>query len=146
MTQVIIGLEKDFLDESYDDSSYLYLSIICGALKYCLGQASTMSFIKLGYIFDKAIHLEKNAFKSKSTLSTWNISSTFRKFLIMAFKNKFIEIIPKGPELKISLSPEGEEYISEIEALEVFLEHLDYLKNISLPENKFDNFSFRCGC
>ena len=142
--EISIELNSEFLDESHSDSSYLYLSVICGALKYCLGQASSMSFIKLAYIFDKTTSLEPNAFESKATLATWDISKVFKSTLIIAYKNEYIDFHPKESKLRISLSPKGDDYILSLESLGVFKEYREYLNKIKLPENRFDDIKLRC--
>ncbi len=135
-----IQLKSQFLDSAPDNSTLTHLAIICGALKHCLGSAKTMSFIKLAYIFDKAINLEANAFASKITLSPWNIDNDFKKSLIMAESIGFIELLTdKSKEIRISLIDKGEIYLSSVETHQAFESYLDYLKEIKIPENRFDN-------
>ncbi|BBB29913.1 hypothetical protein [Neptunomonas japonica] len=135
-----IQLKPQFLDSAPDNSTLTHLAIICGALKHCLGNAKTMSFIKLAYIFDKAINLEANAFASKITLSPWNIDNDFKKSLIMAESIGFIELLTdKSKEIRISLIDKGEIYLSSVETHQAFVNYLEYLKESKIPENRFDN-------
>ncbi len=133
-----IQLESTFLDSAPDNSSFTHLTIICGALKYCLGSAKTMSFIKLAYIFDNTLKLEKYAFSSKITLSSWNIDSDFKRSLILAEFNKYIELLPdKSNELRVNLTDEGSAYLFSVEKHEAFKNYLHYLMDIKIPENRF---------
>ncbi len=135
-----VELKSKFLDSAPDNSTLAHFVIICGALKHCLGSASTMSFIKLAYIFDKTINLEANAFASKITLSSWNIDNDFKKSLIMAESNDFIELlVDSSKEIRISLTDKGDIYLSSVEIYQVFANYLEYLKEIKIPENRFDN-------
>lgn len=136
-----INLGSQFLDGAPDNSTITQIAIICGALKYCLGGAKTMSFIKLAYIFDKAINLEVNAFKSKTTLSPWNIDNDFKRSLIIAESNNYIEILPdkSSSGVRISLSDKGDVYLSSVETHRAFVNYLGYLKEIKIPENRFEN-------
>lgn len=135
-----IQLKSQFLDSAPDNSTLIHMTVICGALKYCLGSARTMSFIKLAYIFDKTISLEANAFSSKITLSSWNIDSDFKRSLIMADSNEFIELLTdKSKELRMSLTDKGEMYLESVEAHKAFVKYLEYLKETKIPENRFDN-------
>jgi len=139
-----IQLNPSFLDGSPSNSTLIHLAIICGALKYCLGNAKTMSFIKLAYIFDKAINLEENAFSSKITLSSWNIDNDFKKSLIIAESNRFIDLLTdNSKEIKISLTDKGDIYISSVETHQTFKNYLDYLKKIKISENRFNNLIIR---
>lgn len=139
-----IKLKSQFLDGAPENSTLTHLAIICGTLKYCLGNAKKMSFIKLGYIFDKTINLEKNAFSSKITLSPWNIDYDFKKSLILAQSIEFIELLTdNSKEAKISITTKGDIYISSVEHHQVFKNYLDYLKEINIPENRFNNPIFR---
>jgi len=135
-----IQLNPQFLDSAPDNSTLTHFAIICGALKHCLGNAKTMSFIKLAYIFDKARNLEANAFASKITLSSWNIDNDFKKSLIMAEYNDFIELlIDNSKEIRISLTDKGGIYLRSLETHQAFVNYLEYLKKIKIPENRFDN-------
>tara|TARA_R110001583_G_scaffold59030_1_gene175667 strand:- start:2415 stop:2852 length:438 start_codon:yes stop_codon:yes gene_type:complete len=136
-----IQLKSQFLDSAPDNSTLTHLAIICGALKYCLGNAKVMSFIKLAYIFDKTINLEANAFASKITLSSWNIDNDFKKSLIMAESNGFIEFLidKSSKEIRMSLTDKGDVYLSSVETHQAFANYLEYLKEIKIPENRFDN-------
>ncbi|BCD99660.1 hypothetical protein [Marinagarivorans cellulosilyticus] len=136
-----IQLKPQFLDSAPDNSTLTHLAIICGALKHCLGSATTMSFIKLAYIFDKTINLEANAFSSKITLSSWNIDNDFKKSLIMAESNEFIELLidKTSKEMKISLTDKGDIYLISVEKHQAFTNYLEYLKDIKIPENRFNN-------
>ena len=135
-----IQLKSQFLDSAPDNSTLTHLVVICGALKYCLGTSKAMSFIKLSYIFDKAINLESNAFSSKITLSSWNIDNDFKKSLIMAENNGFIEIsINTSNEIRISLTDKGDIYLCSVEVNQAFLNYLEYLKEVIIPESRFDN-------
>jgi len=135
-----IQLKPQFLDSAPDNSTLTHLAIMCCALKHCLGSAKTMSFIKLAYIFDKAINLEANAFASKITLSSWNIDNDFKKSLIMAESNGFIELlVDKSKGIRISLTDKGNIYLGSVETHQAFLNYLEYLKEIKIPENRFDN-------
>ena len=135
-----IQLKSHLLDIAPENSTLTHLSIICGALKYCLGSAKTMSFIKLGYIFDKSINLKENAFSSKITLSPWNIDYDFKQSLILAQSIEFIELhTDNSKEVKISLTSKGETYLSSVDQHEAFKNYQDYLKEIKIPENRFNN-------
>ncbi len=141
---ITIQLKSEFLDSAPDNSTLTHLAIICGALKYCLGGAKTMSFIKLAYIFDKTLNLEANAFASKITLSSWNISRDFKKSLIMAESNELIELLTdSSKEIRISLAGSGEAYLNFVETNEAFVSYLDYLKEIRISENRFDSLIIR---
>ena len=89
-----------------------------------------MSFIKLSYIFDKTINLETNAFSSKITLSSWNIDNDFKKSLIMASSNEFIELVTdkSSGRIVISLTDKGDIYLSSVETYQAFVNYLEYLK------------------
>ncbi|WP_028302370.1 hypothetical protein [Oceanospirillum beijerinckii] len=136
-----IQLKSRFLDCAPDNSTLTHLAIMCGALKYCLGSAKTMSFIKMAYIFDKTINLEANAFSSKITLSSWNIDNDFKKSLIMAESNGFIELIvdKSSKGVRISLTDKGDMYLGLVEGHKAFSNYLEYLKEVKIPENRFDN-------
>lgn len=136
-----IRLNSTFLDSAPDNSTLTHLAIICGALKHCLGGAKAMSFIKLSYIFDKTINLETNAFSSKITLSSWNIDNDFKKSLIMASSNEFIELVTdkSSGRIVISLTDKGDIYLSSVETYQAFVNYLEYLKEIRISENRFDN-------
>ncbi|CAM3505368.1 hypothetical protein [Parendozoicomonas haliclonae] len=136
-----IQLKSHFLDSAPDNSTLTHLAIICGALKHCLGNAKTMSFIKLTYIFDKTINLKANAFSSKITLLPWTIDNDFKKSLIMAESNHFIELLTdkSSKEIKISLTDKGDIYLSSVETHHAFADYLEYLKEIKIPENRFEN-------
>ncbi|RBP84312.1 hypothetical protein EBI01_05905 [Marinomonas rhizomae] len=140
-----IQLKPQFLDSAPDNSTLTHLAIICGALKYCLGSAKTMSFIKLTYIFDKTLNLEANAFSSKITLSSWNIDNDFKKSLIMAESNGFIELLTDkaSKEIRISPTDKGDIYLSSVETHQAFVNYLEYLKEIKIPENRFNNLIIR---
>jgi len=140
-----IELNPKFLDSAPDNSALTHLAIICGALKHCLGSAKTMSFIKLAYIFDKTINLEANAFSSKITLSSWNIDSDFKKSLIMAEYSEFIELLTDkaSKEIRMSLTDKGDIYLSSVETHQAFENYLEYLKEIKIPENRFNNLIIR---
>jgi hypothetical protein len=140
-----IRLKSQFLDSAPGNSTLTHLAIICGALKYCLGSAKSISFIKLVYIFDKTINLEANAFSSKITLAPWNIDNDFKKSLIMAEFNDYIELIPdkSTKELRIFLTEKGEVYLSSIETNKVFSRYFEYLKEVRIPENRFHNPTIR---
>ena len=140
-----ISIQSEFLDDTPNNSMFLHLTIICGALKFCLGQSKKMSFIKLAYIFDKTINLESGAFSSKITLSPWLIGADFKKSLVISEAHEYIEFHSKdGKGIKISISSKGEEYISNIEGLNIFQNYLDYLREIKLAENRFESPTIRC--
>jgi hypothetical protein len=136
--KIDISLQSDFLDDTPNNSAYLHLAIITGALKYCLGQSKSMSFSKLAYIFDKAINKEAGAFKSKITLSPWIISSDFKKSLLIAEAHNYIELNPSpSNEIKINNSQDGDEYIAKIENLNIFEDYIEYLKKSKITEARF---------
>ncbi|EHJ03306.1 hypothetical protein [Marinobacter manganoxydans] len=137
-------ITERFLGETPAESSFLHLTIVCGALKYCLGRSKGLSFIKLAYIFDKTILLDEGAFSSKVTLLPWNISSIYRTSLIMAEANGFIEINSKSSgEMSINLKGLGFEFISEIEKADAFSKYIRFLKLANIPENRFDFLTIR---
>lgn len=139
-----IELKSQFLDGAPENSTLTHLAIICGALTYCLGAANTMSFIKLAYIFEKTINLEENAFSSKITLSTWNIDNDFKRSLIMAESNQFIEmLIDKSGEMRLSIIEKGNLYLHALEKHGAFKNYLDYLKEIKISESRFNNIIIR---
>lgn len=139
-----IELNSRPLDNSPDNSTLTHFAIICGALRYCLGSARSMSFIKLAYIFDKTINLEENAFSSKVTLSAWNIDKDFKKSLILAEANGFLEFNSANKaRVKISISDAGNEYLTSIEKNQVFTKYLKYLKDVKIPENRFNKITIR---
>lgn len=139
-----IEIHRDHLSQTPLDSRYLHLTILCGALKYCLGPAKKMSFIKLGYIFDKTIILEAGAFKSKLTLSAWSVGSTYKKALIFSEANNFIEITDnKSKGILINISENGDDFIRNIEKLDVFNEYIEYIKEINITESRFDDITIR---
>lgn len=139
-----IQLNPSFLDGAPSNSTLAHLAIICGALKHCLGGAKAMSFIKLAYIFDKAINLEENAFSSKITLSSWNIDNDFKKSLIIAESNRFIEFLTDNSKgIKISLTDKGDIYLGSVEMHQAFKNYLDYLKEIKITENRFNSLIIR---
>lgn len=142
--KIDIDFSDDLLDGMPTDSTFLHLTIICGALKHCLGTSKTMTFIKLAYIFDKTLNLEEGAFLSKITLSPWLISKVFKKSLIIAAANEYLELNAKeGKEIRISITSKGSYFIEKVERLNAFRAYLDYLKEIKLAENRFDNLKFR---
>nr|WP_324259396.1 hypothetical protein [Cellvibrio fontiphilus] len=133
-----IQLKSHFFDTAPENSTLTHLAIICGGLTYCLGGAKVMSFIKLAYIFEKTIRLEKNAFSSKITLSSWNIDNDFKKSLILAESNRFIEmLIDSSGEIKISITDSGKAYLNSVEQHDAFKSYLDYLKEIKISESRF---------
>ncbi len=133
-----IQLKSQFFDGAPENSTLTHLAIICGALTHCLGSAKAMSFIKLAYIFEKTLKLEKNAFSSKITLSTWNIDNDFKKSLILAESNEFIELlIDSSGEIKISVIDKGRTYLNSVEQHDAFKSYLDYLKEINISESRF---------
>ncbi len=140
-----IKLKNTFLDSAPDNSTFTHFAIICGALKYCLGQAKYMSFIKLAYIFDKTINLENNAFSSKLTLSSWSVDSDFKKSLIMAESNKFVKftVDKQSNKIRLSLGENGDSYLRSLENARAFSVYIEYLKEIKIPENRFDNLIIR---
>lgn len=139
-----IQLKNRFLDSAPDNSTLAHLTILCGALKYCLGSAKKMSFIKLAYIFDKTINLEENAFSSKITLSTWNVDSDFKKSLIIAESNGLVNFfIDSNKKVRISLASKGVLYLGYIEDNNIFINYINYLKEINISENRFDNLVIR---
>ncbi len=137
-------ITERLLGEAPTESSFLHLTIICSALKYCLGRSKGLSFIKLAYIFDKTILLDEGAFSSKVTLLPWNISSTYRTSLIMAEANGFIEINSKSSgEMSIGIKDSGLAFISEIEEVGAFSKYIRFLKRANIPENRFDFLTIR---
>lgn len=143
---VDIFLPSEFLDDSPSDSQYLHFTIICGALKFCLGTSKAMSFTKLAYIFDKTMRLEDGAFNSKMTLSPWLISSDFKKSLIIAESLKFIELnVDSKNSVRTSNLINGDEFINEIENIGVFKAYIDYLLNAKVSEVSFESPVIRYG-
>lgn len=139
-----VEIHSDLLSENPLESSYLHLTIICSALKYCLGRSKTMSFIKLAYIFDKTMALESGAFDSKLTLSPWRISLTYKKSLILSEAHDLVELNSKdAKEVRISITDKGLDFVNGVEGLEVFNKYLDYLRDINIAENRFNSMMIR---
>jgi hypothetical protein len=137
-------IRGNMLADSPLSSSFLHASIICGALTYCIGNARGMSYIKLGYIFDKTLAREDGAFDSKLTLLPWKISLAYKKALILCQANRFIDMTSASDgEVKLSIAGQGVFFLTEAERLGSFCQYINFLKGVSLPENRFKNITIR---
>lgn len=140
--QIILN---DDLKDCYPDSFYvIHLFILCAALKYCLGASKTMSFRKLSYIFDNVLKKDKKSLSLKKTLLPWDVEGAFRKSLLLANAESYIEMLSKDSMLNVVLTDEGEEFIAKIESKGQLSSYLKLIKTINRKETEFSDF--RIGC
>lgn len=139
-----IVLNEDLKDCRPDTFYVIHLFILCAALKYCLGSSKTMSFKKLSYIFDNVLKKDKECLSLKKTLLPWDIEGAFRKSLLLANSESYIEMLSKGSMLNVVLTDEGDKFIAEIESKGQLSSYLKLIKTINKKETEFSDFKIGC--
>lgn len=139
-----IILNEDLKDCHPDSFYVIHLFILCAALKYCLGTSKTMSFKKLSYIFDNVLKKNRESLSLKKTFLPWDIEGAFRKSLLLANSESYIEMLSKDSMLNVVLTDEGEKFVAEIESKSQLSGYLNIIKTINKRETEFSNF--RIGC
>lgn len=143
--KINIELSKDTIDGVPTDSLMLQIAIVCAALKYALGSAKTMSFIKLAYLFDKTIDNATEASISRLALTPWVISKKYKNALLVSESYGYVELLAKsGKELRISLTDKGSDFLLEVERLRAFEKYVAFLKaSKGLTESRFNSIKLR---
>lgn len=137
-------LNEDLKDCHPDSFYVIHLFILCAALKYCLGTSKTMTFKKLSYIFDNVLRKDKESLSLKTTLLPWDIEGAFRKSLLLANSESYIEMLSKDSMLNVVLTDEGKKFIAEVESKGQLSGYLELIKTINKKETEFSDF--RIGC
>ena len=133
------------LRDCHPDSFYVvHLFILCASLKYCLGASKSMSFKKLSYIFDNVLKKESESLHVKNMLLPWDIEGAFRKTLLLASAEDYIELLSKDSKLNVVLAKDGEEFVAEIEIRGQFSSYLELIKKINRRETEFSQFNIGC--
>ncbi|GEM_PF-3574961 len=136
---------NDDLQDCHPDSFYvIHLIILCASLKYCLGASKSMTFKKLSYIFDNVLKKDNKSLQSKKVLMPWDIEGYFRKSLILANSEGYIELHSKNSMLTVVLSEDGECFLNKIEEHGSFLKYLELIKSVNRKEAEFSQFNIGC--
>jgi hypothetical protein len=139
-----IVLNEELSDYQPDSFYIVHLVILCSALKYCLGASKSMSFKKLSYLFDKVLKREKQMLRIKQTLFPWDVDGYFRKALILAKSEGYIELLSKSYELTVILTERGDTFVSSVESDGHFSDYIDMLKATKKSEKEFSQITLGC--
>ncbi|WP_076417958.1 hypothetical protein [Colwellia sp. UCD-KL20] len=139
-----IVLSDDLQDYQPDSFYIIHLVILCASLKYCLGASKSMSFKKLSYVFDNVLKKEGDHLQLKKTLLPWDIEGYFRKSLILANAENYLELISKNSMLTVVLTDHGEHFVSSVELSGHFLNYIELIKSVRRKETEFSKFNLGC--
>lgn len=139
-----IILNEDLKDCQPDSFYVIHLFILCAALKYCLGASKAMSFKKLSYIFDNVLKKDKKSLILKKTLLPWDVEGAFRKTLLLANAESYVEMLSKESMLNVVLTDEGEKFVAEVESKGQLSSYLNLIKIINKKETEFSDFIIGC--
>lgn len=139
-----IILSDDLQDYQPDSSYIVHLVILCASLKYCLGTSKSMSFKKLSYIFDNVLKKEEDRLRIKQTLLPWDIEGYFRKSLILANSENYLELLSKNSMLTVAITDQGENFVNSIEEGGQFSSYVELIKSVKRKETEFSQFNIGC--
>jgi hypothetical protein len=139
-----IILSDDLQDYQPDSFYIVHLVILCASLKYCLGTSKSMTFKKLSYIFDNVLKKEEDRLRIKQTLLPWDIEGYFRKSLILANSENYLELLSKNSMLTIAITDQGENFVNSIEEGGQFSSYVELIKSVKRKETEFSQFNIGC--
>jgi len=139
-----IILSDDLQDYQPDSFYIVHLVILCASLKYCLGTSKSMSFKKLSYIFDNVLKKEEDRLRIKQTLLPWDIEGYFRKSLILANSENYLELLSKNSMLTVAITDQGENFVNSIEEGGQFSNYVELIKSVKRKETEFSQFNIGC--
>jgi hypothetical protein len=139
-----IVIDADLSDLHPDNTFVIHLVILCCALEYGLGSSKSMSFKKLSYIFDNVIKKNHSAFNAANSLVAWDVEGYFRKSLLMAEANGYLDFISKEGMFSLQINDKGKSLLAEVERSRQFESYISLVKKSKYKETDFKSPSIGC--